>query len=164
MFTTSWNDPEFTISSVQNWIHGNGKWVWWVFYCQVNHHSRFQWTNSHNITQLFTFELLIHYSWYQGVLLTLTVLTWSSKIPKYWSSGEVCPGCAGTDRNLWIVCGVLRIPYNKTTSKYNCLIVTNTHRFPTVLMENHDIRSQLLHKCVKPDTGTAYYKWLTKVI
>ena len=34
----------------------------------------------------------------------------SSRMPKYCSSGEVCPGCVGTCWNRWIVSGVRRIP------------------------------------------------------
>lgn len=35
---------------------------------------------------------------------------WSSKIPKYCRRGALCPGWVGTCWNLWIVCGVLKMP------------------------------------------------------
>lgn len=37
--------------------------------------------------------------------------TWSRSIPKYCKRGEVCPAGVGTCWNLWIVWGVLKIPF-----------------------------------------------------
>ncbi|KAK2183630.1 hypothetical protein NP493_303g02002 [Ridgeia piscesae] len=36
--------------------------------------------------------------------------SWSRRMPKYCRRGDVCPAVAGTCWNLWIVCGVRRMP------------------------------------------------------
>jgi len=50
---------------------------------------------------------------------------WSSRIPKYASSGDVWPCCAGTCWKRWIVCGVRSIPYGR---HYAACINTHCHQ------------------------------------
>jgi len=53
--------------------------------------------------------------------LGLILFTWSSNIPKYCSSGDVCPCGVGTCWNLWIVWGVRRIPLGAFAATCNKL-------------------------------------------
>ena len=42
---------------------------------------------------------------------------WSNRMPKYWSRGDVWPGCAGTLWKRRIVSGVRRMPWKKRVNK-----------------------------------------------
>lgn len=80
-------------------------------YCKTNH-----WTRTLSSFNHFSSSCL-RPCWRTGLQSSrdsnLLSWPWSSKMPKYWSKGDVWPGWAGTLWNRRMVSGVRRIPWRK---------------------------------------------------
>lgn len=96
---------------------------------------------------------------------------WSSRMPKYWSKGEVCPGWAGTAWNRRMVSGVRRIPcqkqmYFRFLFCYHGLARVSLERriWKCLLQQHHTLPAQCKSKAVWLNIRHCLWNVLTEAV